>query len=214
MSARVTIVDYGIGNLLSVARAFEACDANVEIERDPDRIAAADRLVVPGVGAFGDCVRALDDLDLSAPIREHAKGGKPWLGICVGMQMMLDVGEEFGNHTGLGLIPGRCVAIPGSGADGAPHKIPHIGWNRLDRPAGHNGWAGTILETTEPGTAVYFVHSYTAGPADDAYRLADADYNGLQISAALHKDNMYGTQFHPEKSGPAGLRVIERFLSL
>ena len=214
MTARITVADYGIGNLLSVVRAFEHCQAEVDLTREPIRIASADRLVVPGVGAFGDCIGALARYGVRDAVREHAASGRPWLGICVGMQMMLDASEEFGEHAGLGLIPGRCAAIPRSTVSGEPHKIPHIGWNRLFVPVGRDGWYGTILEGIESSTAFYFVHSFNAEPGDEKFRLAETDYNGRRITAALQRDNLFGTQFHPEKSGPAGLRVLERFLAI
>ena len=210
----MTVVDYGIGNLLSVARAFEHCGAEVDLSRDPRAVEAAGRLVVPGVGAFGDCMAALRSLHLVEPIRAHAASGRPWLGICVGMQMMVDAGEEFGEHEGLGLIPGRCVPIPGTTAAGLSHKIPHIGWNALEVSGGSGAWSGTLLADTAPGTAVYFVHSFAAEPRDPRHRLADADYNGRRIPAALRRDNLVGTQFHPEKSGPAGHAMIRAFLAL
>ena len=138
------------------------------------------------------------------------------IGICVGMQMLFDVGEEFGEHCGLGLIPGRVSGIPDTDVKGRPQKIPHIGWTPIDIPEGANDdrWAGSILDGTPRGTALYFVHSYTAHPANAVHRLADADYGGRQISAVVRKDNVFGTQFHPEKSGPDGLNILRRFLTV
>ena len=213
MTTRVVVVDYGVGNLLSVCRALEACGAAVELTPDTGRIAQADRVVLPGVGAFGDCMYELNRRSLIKPIMDFIASGRPLLGICVGMQMMLEIGEEFGEHKGLGLIPGRVRAIPGTAADGKRHKIPHIGWNALTRPAGAD-WSNTILDGVEPGTTCYFVHSFTAEPESDRFRLADCDYNGRRISAALQVGNVSGTQFHPEKSGAVGLRILQNFLSL
>jgi glutamine amidotransferase len=136
------------------------------------------------------------------------------LGICVGMQMLMQIGEEFGEHEGLGVVPGRVRAIPGTRSDGTSHKIPHIGWSALDKPNGNTNWEGTILEGVAPGSTCYFVHSFTAEPADDSYRLADCDYHGRRISAALRAGNVSGTQFHPEKSGETGLRILRNFLAL
>jgi glutamine amidotransferase len=213
MKPRVLVVDYGVGNLLSVCRAFEACGATVELTGGADRLAAADRVVVPGVGAFGDCMDELKRRALIKPILDFIGSGRPLLGICVGMQMFMDISEEFGEHEGLKLMRGRVRAIPSTTADGGRHKIPHIGWNALRKPAGAE-WTGTILEGIEPGSTCYFVHSFTAEPEDDRYRLADADYNGRRISAALRVGNVYGTQFHPEKSGERGLRILRNFLAL
>ena len=210
----VTIVDYGMGNLLSVARAFEHCGATVEVSDRAERIRRADRLVLPGVGAFGDCVAGLESRGLSAAIRDFVGRGGPFLGICVGMQILMSEGEEFGRTEGLGLVPGRVTAIPDTTADGQPHKIPHIGWTAIRPPEGATRarWAGSILDQVVPGSAAYFVHSYSAEPADPAHRLADAHYNGRRISAAIRRANVTATQFHPEKSGPLGLSIISRFL--
>ena len=214
MRPRAVIADYGIGNLLSVARALVTCGAAVSLSRDAASVAAADRLVVPGVGAFGDCMAALRQRGLDEAVRAHAASGRPWLGICVGMQMMLNASEEFGAHSGLGLIAGRCRPIPPTGLDGRPHKVPHIGWSALAAPPARADWSGTILEGTVAGTAVYFVHSFAAEPDHRVDRLADVDYDGLTLAAVLARDNLVGTQFHPEKSGPAGLRILDRFLAL
>lgn len=210
----VVVVDYGVGNLLSVCRAFEACQAGVELSRDAGRIAAAERLVVPGVGAFGDCMLELKRHGLERTVLDFVAGGSPVLGICVGMQMMMEVGEEFGEHQGLGVVPGRVRAIPKTTSEGLLHKIPHIGWSRLEKPTPATEWRGTILDGVEPGSTCYFVHSFTAVPADDKYRLADCDYHGQRISAALRAGNVFGTQFHPEKSGEIGLRILSNFLTL
>ena len=212
--ARVTIVDYGVGNLLSVTLAFEKAGAEVVMAETPEAIAAADRLVLPGVGAFADGMQELASRGYVEPIREFAASGKPMIGICLGMQMLLDSSEDFGETRGLGLIPGRVVAIPPRGADGEPHKIPHIGWNELQPIEGGVDWSGTILDGVEPGVSAYFVHSFTAQPAEDRFRLADCSYDGCRVSAAIAADNVYGTQFHPERSGPAGLAVVESFLRL
>jgi glutamine amidotransferase len=210
----VHVVDYGVGNLLSVCRAFEACGATVVLNGNSGSIAAADRLIVPGVGAFGDCMNELQRRQLVRPILDYVASGRPVLGICVGMQMMMAVGEEFGEHAGLGLIPGRVCAIPATTAGGQPHKIPHIGWTALLKPTPATDWTGTILDGIAPGSTCYFVHSFTAVPEDDKCRLADCDYNGRRISAALRIGNVFGTQFHPEKSGEVGLRILRNFLAL
>ena len=212
--SRVLVVDYGVGNLLSVCRAFEACGATVSLDGSPQRIASAERLVVPGVGAFGDCMSELQKRKLVQPILDYVATGKPVLGICVGMQMMMQIGEEFGEHAGLGVAAGRVRAIPGTTGDGKPHKIPHIGWNALVKPSSETVWDGTILDGVTPGSTCYFVHSFTADPTDAKVRLADCDYNGRRISAALRIGNVFGTQFHPEKSGEIGLRILRNFLAL
>ncbi len=208
----VTIIDYGIGNLLSVARAFEHCGANIVLTDDPAKITGADYLVLPGVGAFADGMSGLTERGLVEPIKSFAAKERPFLGICLGMQLMLDESEEFGANEGLGLIPGNVVAIPAMGSDGVPHKIPHIGWNEICFPAGIS-WEGSILNNTPEKSSFYFVHSFTAIPALHDHRLADCYYNGQLIAAAIRKDNLYGCQFHPEKSGKGGLQIIRYFVA-
>ena len=210
----VTVIDYGIGNLLSVARAFEYCGANVVLSDDPKQIASADYLVLPGVGAFADGMAGLRQRNLIEPTNEFSSKNRPFLGICLGMQMMLSTSEEFGNHQGLGLIKGKVTVIPSTDITGAPHKIPHIGWNSLQFPPGISSWEDSILSSTLPGTSVYFVHSFTAAPDSPLNRLADCLYNGRVISAAIRSGNLYGCQFHPEKSGQSGLKILDIFLKL
>jgi imidazole glycerol-phosphate synthase subunit HisH len=216
LSAAVTVVDFGAGNLLSMARALRRCGAEVELAEDAATIARAERLVLPGVGAFGDAMDGLHARRLDSAVLEFLDSGRPFLGICVGMQMMLDSSEEFGRHQGLAAIAGKVRAIPKTGGNGRPHKIPHIGWNAL-APAGTDdppGWSGTILAGIEQDACVYFVHSYTAWPTDEAARLADACYDGRRIAAVLRTGNAYGCQFHPEKSGPVGLEILQNFMTL
>ena len=184
----------------------------MEITDDPQRVAKAERLVLPGVGAFGKAMQALKDRDLVDAVQQFVETERPFLGICVGMQVMLDYSEEFGRHDGFGLIPGTVSAIPDTGTDGLPHPVPHIGWNNLEPSA--RGWDGTPFDVIEPGTAVYFVHSFAARPDAEENALATCDYNGRQITAAVIRDNMIGCQFHPEKSGPAGLAILRNFLSM
>lgn len=216
MSASVVVVDYGVGNLLSVTRALEEVGGQPVLSRDPRVIAAADRLVLPGVGAFGDGMTGLCGYGLQDAVRSFAAAGRPFLGICLGMQMMLETSEEFGAHEGLGLIPGHVVRVPSTGLDNRPHRIPHIGWNGLlpAEATGEGAWAGTILDGIKPGEAVYFVHSFMAEPTDPGHRLADCDYDGRRLAALVQHGVIYGCQFHPEKSGPVGLRILSNFLSL
>ena len=213
MNAEVTIMDYGIGNLFSVGRALEECGANVTVSEDPAVIMASPRLVLPGVGAFADGMRGLMERRLERVVCDYANSGRPLLGICLGMQMLASVSEEFGEHAGLGIIPGRVVPIPATGADGRPHKIPHIGWSPLELPAGHAGWEDSILSEVNSGESVYLVHSLTVMPENDDHRLADCRYNGRVISAAIRQGNVYGCQFHPEKSAGVGLTILKRFLA-
>lgn len=212
MSTPISIVDYGIGNLLSVARAFQKCGAEVEFVDTPSAIDGAKKLVLPGVGAFANGMDGLRERGIVDALRSYARSGRPFLGICLGMQLLMDVSEEFGEHEGLGLIPGRVKAIEPTAADGTPHKIPHIGWNALQPAAAVQSWDRTILSDVERGSYAYFVHSFAVVPDAEEYRLADCDYDGRRISAAVRHENVYGCQFHPEKSGQTGLRVVQSFV--
>lgn len=209
----VSVIDYGVGNLLSVSRALEHCGARVTITSDPAAILTAARVVLPGVGAFADGMAALQAKGLDTLVCQVAATGTPLLGICLGMQMLFDESEEFGATAGLGLVPGRVVHIPATTTTGEPHKIPHIGWNELVLPAQGDSWQSGLLADVEPGEAVYFVHSFMAVPASPEYRLADCNYGGISISAAVQRKNVMGCQFHPEKSGDVGLKILRRFIS-
>jgi glutamine amidotransferase len=159
-------------------------------------------------------MRELRERGLDAAVREVAARGTPLLGICLGMQMLLDESEEFGVTAGLGLINGRVIPVPAVTIEGAPQKRPHIGWSALVRPAGRESWDGALLGRVKQGDAVYFVHSYMADPTDGADRLADCVYGGHHVPAVIGRGNVFGCQFHPEKSGPVGLNVLRSFLSL
>jgi glutamine amidotransferase len=213
MRREVTVVDYGIGNLFSVQRALEYNGAIVKMASDADAVASADRLVLPGVGAFADGMMGLSQRGLNDAVIAFAQTGKPLVGICLGMQMLGSASEEFGLHKGLGLIPGRVTAVPRTRADGTPHKIPHIGWTGL-HPSTEAIWKDTLLDTTESGASVYLVHSFHLVPDNPAHLLADCLYGGHRITAAVRSGNIYGCQFHPEKSGPVGLAMLSSFLEL
>jgi len=207
----ITVIDYGAGNILSVTRALEQVGAEAIVSSDPGAVERAEKVLLPGVGAFGRAMEILRRRALVEPIRAHAASGRPFMGICLGMQLMLDGSEEFGGHEGLGLIPGDVVAIPRTTAGGEPHKIPHIGWNVLTQPQ-PGRWKNTVMDGVEAGTGMYFVHSFTASPANDSDRLADTDYNGRLISAAIQRDALTGLQCHPEKSGSVGLGILKNFV--
>ena len=213
MSGReVAVMDYGVGNLLSVRRALEHCGATVKVTADHGAIRSAPRVILPGVGAFANAMAELRSRGLDGVARDVAASGVPLLGICLGMQMLLEESEEFGVTAGLGLIPGRVVPVPSSTAAGDPQKIPHIGWNALVLPERSAGWDGTVLRHVRPGEAVYFVHSFMANPADAEHRVADCLYGGRPISAVIGRGNVLGCQFHPEKSGEVGLKILRAFL--
>ena len=213
MSRSVTIVDYGAGNLFSVCRALEHCGAEVAVTSEPAQISKADRLILPGVGSFPDGMSKLIKCGLDEAVKEYARSGRPLLGICLGMQMLGSASEEFETCAGLGLIEGQVTMIPSSGTNGQDHKIPHIGWTALQMPPSRESWKDTILADVEPGEFVYLLHSFAINPADKKSRLADCVYNGHIISAAIQKENVYGCQFHPEKSAEVGLKILKRFLT-
>jgi len=205
---KVIVVDYGIGNIHSVVKALRSFGADVTVSSSPDDVGRADRLVLPGVGAFADGMNGLAIRGLIEPVQRFASTGRPLVGICLGMQLLLSESEEFGSHQGLDLIPGRVVQI----AAGPGIKVPHTGWNRID-PVAERGWSGSLLEEVKPGTMFYFVHSFTAVPTHDTNRLADTMYGTNRIAAAIRHDNITGFQFHPEKSGPDGLTIVRRLLA-
>jgi glutamine amidotransferase len=212
MSApEVTVIDYGVGNLLSVQRGLEHCGAKVILTADPEQILAAKRVVLPGVGAFGNAMHALERLGLVAVIRELGQRKVPLLGICLGMQLLLEESEEFGMTAGLGLIPGRVIAVPVLTLSGEKQKVPHIGWNALQPCNAAIGWQRTLLENNRPGESAYFVHSFMAVPTVPVHRIADCTYGGHKIAATIGRDQITGCQFHPEKSGEVGLKILRRF---
>jgi len=213
LKPKVTVVDYGMGNLFSIRRAFEHCGAEIELTRSAYEIIGADRLVLPGVGAFADGMEGLKKLGLIEPIKEFASLGRPVLGICLGMQMLMSASEEFGRHQGLDIFPGVVSPVPPTCPDGRTHKIPHIGWNELTKSDG-TVWEGTILSDLNEMDSAYFVHSYTAIPDNPSHRLADCSYGGCLVSAVIRSGVVYGCQFHPEKSGNVGLKIVRAFLRI
>jgi len=203
---QVTLVDYGLGNLFSVAQALKFCGAEVSLASTPEGVKAADFLVLPGVGAFGAGMDALREKGLDQAVCEAARSGKPLLGICLGMQLMFAKGHEFGEHSGLGLVPGKVVPIPTKG------KVPHVGWDDLLPTQNGAKWAGSPLEGLQKGMAVYFVHSFHGVPDRPQDCLAVCQYDGQPLTAVIRHDQILGCQFHPEKSGKVGLSILKRWL--
>jgi glutamine amidotransferase len=205
----IVVVDYGMGNLRSVAKALEhvAPKATVLISGDAQQVRNADRLVLPGQGAMPDCMRHLDASGLREVVLEAARS-KPLFGVCVGEQMLFEHSEE-GDCEGLGLLPGRVIRFAAESmraADGSRLKVPHMGWNRVYQDRAHPMWAGV-----PDGSYFYFVHSFHAVPADPALTVGSTDY-GLRFTCAVARDNIFATQFHPEKSAATGLRVYQNFV--
>lgn len=210
---KVAVIDYGMGNLLSVCRALQHLGAEVELTANPADIPSASKLVLPGVGAFGDGMQALRERGLDQALLKAASHGVPLLGICLGAQMLLESSEEFGRHEGLGLVPGRVLSIPHQDAAGHRLKVPHMGWADL-KPANGQTFDNPLLDTTATDSAVYFVHSFQAHPDQPGDLAAVCDYAGNRLTAMVSRGNVFGCQFHPEKSGPVGLRILDRFLEI
>ena len=200
----ILIVDYGMANLRSVQKAFEKVGHRAEISGDPGRVAEAAKLVLPGVGAFRDAIARLHEAGLAAPIVDHIRGGKPFLGICLGLQLLFTRSYEDGDYAGLDLFPGEVVRFP----DQPGLKVPHMGWNQLRVCR-----AAPVLRELPENPAVYFVHSYYAVPRDRQLTATETDYPTPFTSAIWH-ENVFATQFHPEKSQAVGLRMLQNFAEL
>jgi imidazole glycerol-phosphate synthase subunit HisH len=199
----IAVVDVCSGNLRSVERALEKVGAKVVVTRDPDTVRRADKVVVPGQGAFGVFMRGLVERGLNEALREAIASGRPYLGICLGLQVLFDESEEQGPCAGLGVIPGKVVKLAPRGS----LKVPHMGWNRVR--ATHD--KEPLLAGVAEGAHVYFVHSFHAVPADHALVALEADH-GIAITAAIRKDNLFACQFHPEKSQTVGLQILANFV--
>jgi glutamine amidotransferase len=195
----LTIIDYGAGNLRSVIMAFRRLGLETHVTSEAEVVRRAEALVLPGVGAFGDCVGNIRALGLEEPILGAIRDGVPFLGICVGMQLLYEVGEEMGEHRGLGLIPGRVKRFP------TGLCVPHMGWNQIMQRAAAPLWAGV-----PDGSHAYFVHSYYGVPEDRSFIAAETEY-GVTFASAVAKDNLFAIQFHPEKSQDVGARLLRNF---
>ena len=202
----IAIVDYGVGNLFSLSSSLKALGLETEVTRDAEKLRSADRFILPGVGAFGDAKAKLDDTGLVPVLLEEAER-KPFLGICLGMQLLFDRGFEYGEHAGLGLVPGQVVDLHNDLED-KTLKVPHMGWNSLqivkDDP---------LFKYFQDGEYVYYVHSFYAKDCA-ASTLGTSRYGNVAVTGAVRNGNVWGTQFHPEKSGDAGLRLLKAFAEL
>ncbi len=202
----ITIIDYGMGNLRSVQKGFEKVGFAAKVTADPADLRDAEKLVLPGVGAFKDCMDNLREGGFIEPILRHVESGRPFLGICLGLQLLFTESEEFGRHPGLGIIPGKVVRFPGDmHIAGEELKVPHMGWNQIrlrqDAP---------VFRGVADGSTVYFVHSYYVIPDDPTVVAAVTDY-GIEFCAAIRRENVMAVQFHPEKSQQIGLRILKNF---
>lgn len=209
----VVIADYGVGNIFSVYHAFEAVGADATVTTDPALLRSADRLVIPGVGDFSNCMERLSRLGFRDEMLAFIQTGRPLLGICVGMQMLFETSAENGPTPGLGLIPGDVVRVPEAGVDGVRLKLPNTGWCSIDPPA-PDTWRGSVLADLEPGDAMYFMHSYVPDVRDPADVLATLSFHGHRLTAAVRRDNLTGVQFHPERSARTGLSLLARFAAI
>lgn len=211
---QVAIIDYNVGNLLSVSRAFSYCNAKTLITREAKEIKDADFLVLPGTGAFGDCTNFLETNGLKEAILDFIRSGKSVLGICVGMQILFEKGYEFGCHNGLGIIEGDVKKIEPKDKNNKRLKVPHMGWGKIELSKNKDScfWNKTILKDVAPNSYVYFVHSFAAEPKTKDFTLAEVYYGETCICATIQKENVIGTQFHPEKSGQVGINIINNFL--
>ncbi|MEI6519774.1 MAG: imidazole glycerol phosphate synthase subunit HisH [bacterium] len=204
----IAIIDYGMGNLRSVEKGFEKVGHQAQIVKTADEIRQADAVVLPGVGAFGMAMEHIKAAGLDTAIIESVASGKPFLGICLGLQLLFDESEEFGPVRGLGIIPGKVVKFFPEGAP-AGVKIPHMGWNGLNKVKDE-----AVLQDIPNGEYVYFVHSYYVVPNDDAVIATTTEYGGFSFTSSISNGNLYACQFHPEKSGTAGLTILKRFAEL
>jgi glutamine amidotransferase len=204
----VAIVDYEAGNLFSVEHACKAVGLKPIITNKPEDIFKSDAIILPGVGAFGDAMKSLYRLALDQPLREFAATGKPFMGICLGMQLLFSRSEEFGEHEGLKLIEGDVVKFPSVNEYGEKNKIPQIGWNQINNPSeDRDKWHDTPLEQITNGEFMYFVHSFYAKPQNSENILSLTEYGGLAYCSAIIKKNIFATQFHPEKSASEGIKI-------
>jgi glutamine amidotransferase len=197
----ITIIDCGVNNLRSVQKAFEHLGYKTQVTRSPNEIARAEKLVLPGVGAFGAVMKTLHDAELVEPILDHVANEKPFFGVCLSLQLLFDWSEELGLNTGLGVLSGKVTRLP----DAPGLKVPHMGWSPLEFPR-----ESQLLRGIENGASVYFVHSYHAVP-DDENIIAATSTHGIKFVAAVERDNVMATQFHPEKSSAVGMKILDNF---
>lgn len=207
---KISIIDYGVGNLHSLIKGVQQFTKNVQVTDEAEEIETSSALILPGVGAFAAGMEGLEVRGLVNKIKEAAQSGKPILGICLGAQIMLSMGFEFGEFAGLDLISGKVVEFP---VLPEAEKIPHMGWNKIYSGPNDN-WENSILNNIAQNSSVYFVHSYILEPKDKTSILAMANYGGYEFCAAIRRENIFGLQFHPEKSGEVGLNIIKNFIQL
>ena len=212
LSKKITIIDYGCGNILNLARAIKFIGYEVDITHDKNKIINSSYVILPGVGAFGNAMKQIEKYNLHNTILEYAKSNKPLLGICLGMQILLTVSYEFGVHKGLGLIEGKVIKI--SNEKNKEIKIPHMGWNEIYPNNNKKEWKNKILKNSSIGKSFYFVHSFVCITKDNDSTIAVCNYSDISIPAVIATGNVYGCQFHPEKSSDNGLAVLKNFCEI
>lgn len=205
---KAVIVDYGLGNLYSVKHAFRHVGLDAEITPSRSEIMAADAVILPGVGAFGDAMDTLHRLDLVGPLRDVAASGKPLIGICLGLQLLMSVSYEFGRHAGLDIVAGEVLRFENpADPSNCRLKVPQVGWTGIYNTNGKSSWTEGPLEGVADGEFMYFVHSFYVRPNDDAVVLSRSKYGHIEFCSSLRKGNVFACQFHPERSGPQGLKI-------
>ena len=212
LSKKITIIDYGCGNILNLARAIKFIGYEVDITHDKNKIINSSYVILPGVGAFGNAMKQIEKYNLHNTILEYAKSNKPLLGICLGMQILLTVSYEFGVHKGLDLIEGKVIKI--SNEKNKEIKIPHMGWNEIYPNNNKKEWKNKILKNSSIGKSFYFVHSFVCITKDYDSTIAVCNYSDISIPAVIATGNVFGCQFHPEKSADDGLAVLKNFCEI
>ncbi len=208
----VVVIDLGIGNLMSIIRGLEYCGAKVIVTSNPEIILNSSHVVLPGDGAFKFAMEQVKKRNLLNTLKSFNKSNSNLLGICIGMQMLFDESSEFESSEGLGLISGKVVAIPNKSMDGKKLTLPHIGWNNLQKSDHLKDWNETLLENNKAKDEMYFIHSYMAIPTNSSCKVADCIYGGYKITAVVMKNKITGCQFHTEKSGNLGLKILKKFI--
>ena len=208
----VVVIDLGIGNLMSIIRALEYFGAKVVVTSDSQTILNSSHVVLPGDGAFNFAMEQIKKRNLLKTLKNFSDSKSNLLGICIGMQILFDKSSEFKNTDGLGLISGKVVPIPSKSKEGSKLTIPHMGWNNLHKAEHLKNWSNTLLEDNKVMDEMYFIHSYMAVPSNLSNRIADCIYGGYKLAAVVMKNNIVGCQFHPEKSGKLGLKILKKFI--